>query len=541
MSRPFSNPTDIANRACQAVGAKRIAAGALATEDSKQAAEINACYDQLRVAEMRRNVWRFAIRNAVLRPIDVTTMELIPAAWNSLSTYVVGSIVTWNNIIYISTNAQNIGLQPDTSPAQWTQYFGPMTVNLWDSSTSYFSGELVYTPTHTGYGVYFSLTTGNQDVPTSIAAWNNTASTNKDGLAIKTTYQRGETASIFGFVLQSNIDLNSDQQPLANAPVWNSAFTYSLGQSVQQGGITYTSLKNLNVNNSPPNATFWSVGSAILAPSAWAGATSYAIGAQVAGPDGHVYTAVVANQGINPAFDTGGNWQDNGPLILPIAWSSLTTYASGNIVLGSNNHEYVSNVNANLGNDPTLDVLQTNWTDYGPAPWIAVPASEVDAMQGQNWLKIDSAVQSIFPLYPPNSGPVGQPYTRNMYQLPNGYLREAPQDPKAGSNSYLGAPSGRQYDDWELQDNYIVTMESRPIVFRFVADINDVTKMDPMFCVGLAARIGFEVCETLTQSTEKLQNCTNIYKTIMGEARAVNGIETAPEEPPLDDYISCRV
>jgi hypothetical protein len=79
------------------------------------------------------------------------------------------------------------------------------------------------------------------------------------------------------------------------------------------------------------------------------------------------------------------------------------------------------------------------------------------------------------------------------------------------------------------------------IVFRFVADVQDVAQMDPMFCEGLGARIGLEICEPLTQSDSKLNVISQIYKTFMSEARAENGIEEGTEELPLDDFISCRI
>ena len=102
-------------------------------------------------------------------------------------------------------------------------------------------------------------------------------------------------------------------------------------------------------------------------------------------------------------------------------------------------------------------------------------------------------------------------------------------------------PSGLPQDDWEFEGDFIVTRDVVVIVLRFVADIQDVTRMDPMFCEGLAARMGLELCEPLTQSSEKLQAIGSIYKLTMGEARAVNGIETGPTEAPLDDYIATRI
>ena len=58
----FVSPVDIANRACQHIGAKRITAF---TDDVVQATELGFVYDKLRRRELRRNVWGFSIRRAV--------------------------------------------------------------------------------------------------------------------------------------------------------------------------------------------------------------------------------------------------------------------------------------------------------------------------------------------------------------------------------------------------------------------------------------------------------------------------------------------
>lgn len=492
----FNNPTDIANRTCQHCGVQRIAAGALFTEDSKNAGEIASCYHQLREAEMRRNVWRFTVRTAVLRPLDTTTLQLVPATYNATKQYILGSIVNYGGIIYISQTPSNKGNQPDLNPALWSQYFGPMTANFFDPSTTYFAGELVYTPQDaTNYKVYLSLSTGNSDVP-----------------AVYTAY--------------ANPLLPTSRQAISNA-----AIPYMKGQTVAYNGANWQS--NVDLNMVTPNITL----------TAYNAGTAYVPGNAVLGSDSNSYTNLVASTGVNPVGDTTGHWYLNGVAnsTAPAAWAGGTSYSIGNSVTASNNYRYTSVTNSNLGNDPTLDLAGVNWTKGAAVEWIAIPANEPDNRTGNNWLQLDATLASIFFVYPPNSGPVAQPYSRNVYQLPNGYLREAPQDPKAGSNSFLGAPTGRQYDDWEFQDNYIITQESRPIVFRFVASLTNVTSYDPMFCEGLGARIALEVCETLTQSSEKFTAITAKYQKFMGEARAVNGIETAPEEPPLDDYIACRV
>lgn len=428
MAAPFSTPEDIVNRALQRIGSERIAAGTLFTGTTKRHAEAAACYNQLRLTEQRRNVWRFAIRTAVLRPIDSTTLQLVPAAYSSTNRYIVGSVVSYSGLVYIGIDPANIGNTPSSSPTKWMQYFGPMTVTEYDDTLSYFAGELIYTPSTSAYSVYLSLSNANEDVPTTIPAYDATV-----------TYNRGQTVVYTAVNYQSNIDLN-----IANTPVTLSA---------------------------------WAIG---------------------------------------------------------------TTYAAAAVVIGTNNHKYTSVNNGNVGHDPVADTAGTYWTDNGPAKWIVIPAIQPDQMQGLNWLKLDATVQSIILLYPPNCGPLDQAASKNVYQLPNGYIRTAPQDPKAGSSNPLGSPTNRQYDDWNFQDNYIVTMEAAPIVFRFAADVADVSKFDPMFCEGLACRIAFELNEPMNQSAPKQAAIGAAYKLFMQEARAVNAIEVGAEEPPLDDYIACR-
>jgi hypothetical protein len=143
--------------------------------------------------------------------------------------------------------------------------------------------------------------------------------------------------------------------------------------------------------------------------------------------------------------------------------------------------------------------------------------------------------------YPIGSGPGTQSTTRNAFQLPNGYLKEAPQDPKAGQISFLGAPSNTTQNDWEFVGNFITSADTNVILLRFMGDITAVPRMTAMFCQGLACRIGTQVCESLTQSTGKLQMLASEYKSFMGEARASNAIENSTTEPPVDDWIACRI
>lgn len=378
-------PIDIGNRACDHCGVPRMQSF---TEDTKAAAAIFPVYDQLRTAELRRNVWRFSVRKAALRAIDNTTMFLVPAAWSNVGVYPQGSIVTYNNTFYFAAQYVPVGITPGTpNEGYWTVYFGPQTVTPWvsGSNVAYYAGELVYYVNNNLVNVYQCLTTGTAADPTQAPAqWSSTA-----------TYNTGDTVT-----------------DSANQYVWQSSI-------------------DLNINNDPgPGSLYWQ---------------------------------------LVPVFNQG--------------------------------------------------------------------ATQV----GQDWLSINATVRYQRIQYPIGAGPRWQSSTRNIFQLPSGYLREAPQDPKQGIVSYLGSPSGLPQSDWTYEGDYIVSRDETVIILRFVADIQDVTQMDPMFCEGLGARVGLEVCEPLTQSDSKLNTISQVYKTFMGEARAVNGIETGTVEPPLDDYISCRI
>jgi len=398
MSTPvaFQAPIDIMNRALQRVGQTRIAS---LTEDSKACDEVTFCYDKLRIAEMRRNVWVFSIRTAALRPYNppvpantqtgaaatLGTMQLVPAAWSATNNYLPGSIVSFTNGRYYFSRDANLNSSPDTNPIDWAQYFGPRTVEPYDTTgkTTYYPGELVYTLSGTTPTVFLTLAQ-TTDVPTTT-----------------------------------------------------------------------------------------------------------------------------------------------------IAWAATTYYNAGDTVTGSDANKYQSKIDLNNNIDPVSDA---------GVHWATLPvANQPDTHAGQNWMQIDATVKSLTFIYPVGAGPSFQTNTMNVYFLPYGYLRQAPQNPKAGSNTFLGGPSGNQYNDWQFQGAQLLTRQSGVLILRFAADIADVTLMDSMFCEGLSCRIGIEVCEPLTQSVSKLQGITAEYKTFMGDARAVNGIEAGPVEAPEDDFISCRI
>jgi hypothetical protein len=132
---------DIVNRAVQHLdGVQRIYA---LDEVSPAAREIAFAYDKIRDAELQRNAWRFAIKKAVLRAINNTTVIWTPAAYAATTTYAAGAVVSYtpatlnvseyqaNPVPYLWYASQAIAGSASNSPpdvsTSWHRYFGPVT------------------------------------------------------------------------------------------------------------------------------------------------------------------------------------------------------------------------------------------------------------------------------------------------------------------------------------------------------------------------------------------------------------------------------
>ena len=236
----FRTPVDIGNRAIQHCGGTRIDPLLGFTENSRNAAEVSSCYDQLREAELRRRTWTFATSRVMLRAIDINTMRLIPALWSQTTTYFAGSIVADQvGNLWISDIPNNLGFDPLLTTV-WEPYFGPRSVSLYATSTAYFTGELVYTTAGDGtYRVYQSLQSANSDVPGTATAYDATV-----------TYFKNQVVTYLSVAYMSLIDLNKANTPSLAPALFNIATTYAIGNQV--GGSDHEVLVGRdddNVNN----------------------------------------------------------------------------------------------------------------------------------------------------------------------------------------------------------------------------------------------------------------------------------------------------
>ena len=507
----FQTNIDICNRGMQHIGAPRI--GSLGfSEDSVQASECGFVYGKVKRAELRRNVWRFATRLAVLRPFTTKTMEITPSLWSSTTTYFIGSLVTDSaGLTWISLIPDNLNLAPGSSSA-WDCYFGPMVCDAYDPNAEYYAGDVVYVAAGDGtFEVYISTMQSNGVSPTTPGVW---LATN--------TYFKDQVAVVF--------------------PAWAVGTTYAAGNGVIDANLNlWVSLVAGNIGHTPAGgSSFWA---------AYPPPPQYPLGSSQ-------YSTQYANA------PTGGG----APLVFNtqavtagiFEWSPTTSYTAGMLV-DYKQVQYVAigslaNLNLVPSANPSYWASISNGTSYQSLVDLNTnqpPASSASAWtttltQSQNngpgWLALPNiALQVPFQTYPLGSGPVEQSATRNVFQLPAGFLREAPQDPKAGSTSYLGGPTGLMYNDWEYQGNYIISRTAYPIVYRFVADVSLVPSFDDMFCEGLGAAIAMATCKRITQSDTGVQIAMREYDRAMVQARLINGIETGATEPAEDDFLTVRV
>ena len=76
-------------------------------------------------------------------------------------------------------------------------------------------------------------------------------------------------------------------------------------------------------------------------------------------------------------------------------------------------------------------------------------------------------------------------------------------------------------------------------MFRFVADVQDVTAFDPMFSEALALALAIE-CAAACGSERPLAEIVSLYKNVIEDARTVDAIEQGMTTEPDDLLIAVR-
>ena len=256
----FLTPIDIANRALQHIGQFPIGAF---SDNSRQAGEINKCYDNLRLFELSRHTWAYSIRRARARAVTLTTQLWTPPTYSAATAYTVGQIVNYAGSTYAGgalypwslTVPTSTGDLPDIS-SKWSHFFGTLYTDIFDSGLVYAAGEIVVVPPLYSAGttynkndmvidasnkIWVSLLGSNvgntpSSSPTQWTAWVLPSSGNAS-----TTPQITFNSALAPSVFVSIINNNGPVSPATNVTTFPAASPYwtSVGGTVQQVSIMW--------------------------------------------------------------------------------------------------------------------------------------------------------------------------------------------------------------------------------------------------------------------------------------------------------------
>jgi hypothetical protein len=491
----FQAPIDVMNRAAQHMRLPRIASP---LDFSQVAQELNFAYDKIRQAELRRNLWRFATRRQQVRPLDWTTMIVKPLLWQAATAYLAGAIVSYPLGNYWISRLPNTNQVPSNTTVDsygelvWDSYFGPLTAQAWNHEAP-----------------------GQPEPPQGSggsAAYDTPGSEN---------YQAGELAFV----------------PLSNG----TAVLYQCVQGTNVGPLTAEGYEDTH---------YYTKGQIV----SWPSSSTF-----IMGPNGDTLSDG-SNLG-NVLYQSTSDLNiGNDPQITGLGgglqqWNINTTYAPTDLVYGSDMAVYLCiatsvgnlpDAQTNPGSDPTTDYANAFWQPqfmtYGMWQPYAGPAQSLSI----HWQQISANLVPITLAWPRGSrgwpvgtGPASEQTSSNVYRLPANWMRRAAEDPKSDLAPYLGGPSFINYKDWVFEGDWMISHLTGPVMFRFVADVQDVTAFDPMFSEAFALSLAIE-CASACGSERPLAEIVSLYKNVIEDARTVDAIEQGMTTEPDDLLIAVR-
>lgn len=114
----------------------------------------------------------------------------------------------------------------------------------------------------------------------------------------------------------------------------------------------------------------------------------------------------------------------------------------------------------------------------------------------------------------------------NQFQLPADCIR-------------LIEIKGYEKAEWQLEGRAILANDT-VLYIRYVARITDPNRYDSLFVDAVAARLAMELCEPLTQSSQKIQLLAEMYNDSLTRAKRVDAQENPPSRFEESDWILAR-
>lgn len=124
------------------------------------------------------------------------------------------------------------------------------------------------------------------------------------------------------------------------------------------------------------------------------------------------------------------------------------------------------------------------------------------------------------------------------YALPSGCLRLLPVR-YDGEYEYPLVPHEIEADA-STGVPWILTDQTTPLYVRYIYQVTDATKFDPLFVQALAARLAMHAAHRFTGKQSMIATAGELYGEAIAEARRANALEATPERPYDDDVIAAR-
>lgn len=113
-------------------------------------------------------------------------------------------------------------------------------------------------------------------------------------------------------------------------------------------------------------------------------------------------------------------------------------------------------------------------------------------------------------------------------------------------NDYYLRPMTKAKAPWSVEragdDSglVLVTDLQAPLKIRYNSRVSNAGLLHPLFVDLFAAKLAYEACEAITQSSAKKKDCQDDYQYALTEAARVDAIELPPDELPWGSWLDSR-
>lgn len=129
----------------------------------------------------------------------------------------------------------------------------------------------------------------------------------------------------------------------------------------------------------------------------------------------------------------------------------------------------------------------------------------------------------------------------NAFPLPTDFLRLLVIGEYAPGYSQADYRNSNDQQDYVIEGANVLSDEDGPLKIRYIRRENDTTKWDASFVESFACRLAAEMCETLTQSSNKRQMAWSEYEQAVQKARRAGAIELPPSAVADDTWVMARL